>query len=315
MEDSERLVVESLHWACAQGATALNYVRADALILSGVGVAGVRAMDRVTGQAHDFRARRVINTAGPWARELAARLDRDLPELWRPTLAFNLAIRPSRRPTAALAVAPRPPGEPTFFLVPWKQGLLAGTQHVPIEDGRRHGPTADEVAAFKQDVARSAPGLGLEEAEVNEVYWGWLPGEPTRRLGLATAPTIVHHDRVGGPRGLTSVVGVKFTTARAVAERVLQEVWGERLPAAAGPRPALAHDVPLVRDRIMESGWRAPEIGDVLSAIAHEEAVLTVEDLVQRRLAWGPFVDPPGLDDLARDLDLVREATLCPAAD
>src|SRR4028118_1509303 len=52
---------------------------------SGAGrVAGLRAVDRATGRSLDLAASRVVSCAGPWSRALAARFDRDPPELLRP---------------------------------------------------------------------------------------------------------------------------------------------------------------------------------------------------------------------------------------
>ncbi len=57
MPDSQRLLIEMLHWACACGGTALNYVQATGYEQSEDSVAAISAVDRVSGQQLAFRAR------------------------------------------------------------------------------------------------------------------------------------------------------------------------------------------------------------------------------------------------------------------
>src|SRR4029079_14896157 len=68
MVDSERLVIELLAWACRCGATALNYVAAEELVVDCGRAAGERRGDRVTGEERTLAARRAVNCAGPWSR-------------------------------------------------------------------------------------------------------------------------------------------------------------------------------------------------------------------------------------------------------
>ncbi|NNF13883.1 MAG: FAD-dependent oxidoreductase, partial [Gemmatimonadetes bacterium] len=81
MRSSVRVLMETLRWACANGATALNYVEARTLEMEEGSVSGIRAMDCISGEAQLFRARRVVNCAGPWCREVAEDLDREVAEL------------------------------------------------------------------------------------------------------------------------------------------------------------------------------------------------------------------------------------------
>jgi glycerol-3-phosphate dehydrogenase len=58
-------------------------------------------------------------------------------------------------------------------------------------------------------------------------------------LGLADRPVIVDHGSAGGARHLFSVEGVKYTTARAVAQRVVDEVVRDMGYSAAPCRTAV----------------------------------------------------------------------------
>ncbi len=99
MHSPQRVLIETLHWACSAGGTALNYVEACRLEVRAGRVTGVEAIDQLTGSSLLFRTSAVVNCAGPWCGAVASAFDRDAPELFRPSLAFNLLLR--REPPSA----------------------------------------------------------------------------------------------------------------------------------------------------------------------------------------------------------------------
>ena len=127
MPDSQRIVMELLRWATHLGAATLNYVEATEVLRDGQKVTGIAAADRLNDGAYTYQAAVVINAAGPWCRDLAARFDRDIPALFKPSIAWNALIDRPALSTYALAVAPKKPGARTYFLRPWKGRFLAGT--------------------------------------------------------------------------------------------------------------------------------------------------------------------------------------------
>ena len=90
--DSQRLILEMLHWAAAYGARAINYAVARRLVVEGGSVVGVATPDLATGTDCEFRAPVVVNGAGPWCRQVARAFDRDVPELFLPSLGFNVLL-------------------------------------------------------------------------------------------------------------------------------------------------------------------------------------------------------------------------------
>jgi len=99
--------------------------------------------------------------------------------------------------------------------------ILAGTAYAPSGDG---GPGEPLVEGFLRDLNAALPGLDLQRQQVLQVLWGLIPAVAEGSMTPASRPVIHDHGRHGGPRGLVSVSGVKLTTARAVAERVLGTV-------------------------------------------------------------------------------------------
>ncbi|HKH49222.1 MAG TPA: FAD-dependent oxidoreductase [Thermoanaerobaculia bacterium] len=291
LTEPSRLVIEMLRWASACGARALNYVEANGLLLDGERVAGLRVVDRASGRHLELRAPVVVSCAGPWSRALAARFDRDLPELFRPVLGFNVLLDREPPSHCAVAVTARGANAKTWFITPfgWTR-TLAGTRYLPAASDLGGGPREEDVAAFLAELAAALPGFGARSAPVVQVLWGWLPAVADGGTVPSSHPVVHDHGAAGGPAGLWSVSGVKLTTARSLAEQVLTRVLarrGQPLPALgtvarppADPPPLLSHLLGLVS--------REPEIvRELLQEIAARQAVVRVEDLLWRRTDWG----------------------------
>jgi glycerol-3-phosphate dehydrogenase len=298
MKSSVRVLVESLRWACRSGATALNYVEALSLGQHAGRVVGVHAVDRVSGQQHFYRSARIVNCAGPWCREVAGALDRDVPELFNPSLAFNLLFdRPALGPHA-LAVEPPARGATTYFVVPWNGRMLAGTHHLRwTERPEAITPPEAEIDAFIDALNRALPGLGVSRGEVRRSYAGQLPAAALNSRDAARTPILYDHRARGGPQGLVSVSGVKWTTARDVAERTLALMYGSvpTLPTDdVGPRL-------FEPERLSDMQWSEHRHEDLLPLfrrVAEEESVVWLDDLLLRRVE--------GLDTDAAVLAAVR---------
>lgn len=287
-----RLLIEMLRWACVCGASALNYVEATGLLLEGGQVAGLRAVDRASGRPLELRAPIVVSCAGPWSRALAARFDRDLPELFRPVLGFNVLL--DREPPSRCAVAVAAPGtrSQTLFVTPfgWTRRTLAGTRYIPAAPDLGGGPREQDVEAFLAELDAALPGFGARNAPVAQVLWGWLPAAADGGEIPASHPVIHDHDSAGGPDGLWSVSGVKLTMARLLAERVLARALGRRglpLPAKGNvARPPADPPPPL--SYLLGLASRDPDtVREVLQGIAERQAVVRMEDLLWRRTDWG----------------------------
>ena len=302
MPDSPRLLIEMARWASAGGATLLNYVEATDLLQQGGRVVGVRGLDAPTGDCLEFRADVVVNCAGPWSRMVAARFDRDIEELFRPSLAFNVLLDRAPLAGAALAVEPPEPGSRTYFLSPWKGKVLAGTYHAPRPGGIAAGPPEGEmIRCFLDDLSAALPVLELAESDVLRVFWGLLPAASPGTCRLALREEIWNHGDAGGPAGLFSVSGVKFTTARKVADRVLERIYGST--STPGPAPRPPSRVPLWEEfeGVLRSDPEAARL--TVGRIVEEESVMCLDDLLLRRTDWGLHpAAPPDVAARIRDL-------------
>jgi glycerol-3-phosphate dehydrogenase len=308
MLSSERVLMDLLGWACRCGATALNYMDVERILIEDGKSAGVEARDRITDRSHRFQAPRVVNAAGAQARLLAGRADRDLPILFRPTLAFNLLL--NRPPLAEVAVAVQPPqpDAQVYFVLPWKGRLLAGTFYAGLPEATCEAQVAeDQVRQFLRELNAAVPGLHLAAHEVIQIYAGLLPGRRPGSTQLATQAIVHAHGTHGGPQGLYSISGVKFTTARRVAEVALRTIFGRDLRTClnAPERPQPGVDLGAQTLLGTATSFDAPsrEIEPLLRRIVREEAVIHAEDLLLRRLdSTGVLVDRTRCERLRRAL-------------
>ena len=287
---TERLLIEVLRWANELGATALNYVEALELIKDNENVAGVKAVDRESGDLYKYRASVVVNAAGPWCRELAARFHQDEPVLFKPSLAWTILFNRQAISDHAIAVAPKKKqGERVYFLCPWRGKLFAGTGQAPrYGSEEKPMPTTEELQEFLNDLNLAVPSLKVDQNDILHIFAGLLPVTQVGSEKLTTREVIFDHDTHGGPKGFYTISGVKFTTARLVAEKALNRIYFPKNvidPAnnksfkpprhVQGGHEIFNFDWYLTAE---ESEWK-----DGLQSLITEESVQHLDDLIFRR--------------------------------
>lgn len=235
MYSADRLTLAFVTSACRAGAEAANYVEATGLLVAKGRVAGIGARDVLSGDVFDIRAPIAVNAAGPWAWELIGR--------WVPK-ARSLRRKPVFSKAMNLVFDMEPGTHAVgssldsrfLFLVPWRDVTMAGTSHGTWE-GRPDAciATGGDVRAFQAEMARAFPGAGLESARLRLVHHGLLPASagPDGHAELLKQSVVIDHGR-DGIEGLLSVVGVRYTTARATAEHVVDMVT-RRIGRRLGP--------------------------------------------------------------------------------
>jgi glycerol-3-phosphate dehydrogenase len=221
MPVAERLTFAFALAAEAHGAALANYVEAAAPLVRENRIVGVSARD-VEDRSGPFeiRARITLNAAGPWARTIMAAcgLERNVLLL----KAVNLVT--SRRASGPALVQANPRGR-ALVLAPWQGRGLIGTGESAVScapDDR--GVGEDELADFVSEVNATFPQLNLRADEVTMVHRGIVPAvRRNGRLTLESEAQVLDHGR-DGLDGLVTMVSVKYTTARALAERAVDLV-------------------------------------------------------------------------------------------
>jgi glycerol-3-phosphate dehydrogenase len=240
----------------------------------------------LTGETHTVTGRIVVNCAGPRVRDLARGRGGDTERLFRPSLAFNLLLDTSLPVDCALAVAAPQAGAPMLFLVPKQGALLAGTMHLPRSAETANAvPTDVEIAGFLALLNQAIPGLDVRPGNVRRVFAGLLPAAAPGSADLLKREVLEDHGKVGGPKGLYSVSGVKFTTANDVARQLLDMIKPDTNTAVEVVEMPLSPATAMLTDaRLLASGDDL--VDDALRRVVADESVQCIEDLVLRRTNW-----------------------------
>jgi len=237
--ESDRLTFSFALAADRHGAALANYVEAMAPLVEGKRVIGVRARDCQSGRELDVSARLTVNATGAAVDRLLAPLgiETGLPLL----KAMNLV---TKRSAGEEALGGRGPSGRTLFLVPWRGRALAGTwESTGAVTPDALDVTTGEVSAFISEVNLVFPTLDLRPDDVALVHRGVVPAlrTPSGRLVLEGHERMRDHDQ-DGIAGLVSVAGAKYTTARAVAARVVDRAL---VKLAHAPVPCRTATTPL----------------------------------------------------------------------
>jgi glycerol-3-phosphate dehydrogenase len=302
MTRPERLTLAFVRSAAAKGAVTANYAEAEAFDLARGAVHAVEVVDRLSGRRHIVRARQVVIAAGPWTEELAVRAGRRAAvAAGAPRTAFGMNLVIGRRlgeaavglrSASSSAADPGGSGARFLFTVPQERTTLLGTWYT-VAHGDDPGSALERGQEFLLEAAnRACPGLRLTGEDVVGRQVGRLPLKAGVERGpafaLAERPR-VHRREAGGPSNLLTVEAVKCTTARGVAERVVDAVLAS---LGLEPRACPTAETPLVGGAASEV-TPAPLEVRVRRAVSEEMAV-TLSDVVFRRTELG---DPPGPDE------------------
>ena len=237
--DDARLTIEVARAAQACGAVLANHARVEGL-LGGARVTGATAVDEVTGQRLDIRARATVNAGGVWAdrvRGLAAGgTDRLLP-----SKGVHLVFAPGAVRTKAAVVLPSTAGDGRFiFCVPWEDRVYAGTTDTPYA-GDPDRPAVDDSDRdyIVSAVAQAFPGVTARD--VVACWAGLRPllggtDDDTRTYDLSRQHVVVED-----PPGLFTITGGKLTTYRAMAEDLVDRICA----ALRLGGPCLTRSIPL----------------------------------------------------------------------
>jgi glycerol-3-phosphate dehydrogenase len=229
MVEGDRLTLAFAAAADRAGADLANHAEAIEAIRDEGRIGGMRVRDTLTGKALPVRARMTLNAAGARAGEIMALLGvrRPFPLL----KAMNLV---TSKPASDMALGAPAPGGRMLTLVPWRGRAIVGTsQSATLVQPGDTAVSDAELDGFLADANHAFPALKLSRADITLVHRGVVPAVQTAGSPeLKPSPEILDHAS-DGAAGAITVVGVKYTTARALAERATRVVatrLGKRVP-------------------------------------------------------------------------------------
>ena len=226
MHDPERLALDVLFDGLAAGrhARAANHLEA-----VGMDADGVRVRDALTGEEFAIAADIVVNTSGPWT-------DLTNAELGRPT-TFMGGTKGSHivldHPELLAATA----GREIFFehedgrivlIYPLKGKVMVGTTDLEHDMREPAICTETEVEYFFELIAHVFPAIRVDRSQIVYRFAGVrpLPRHDETQPGFVSRDYRIERSDVAARAGTTllSLVGGKWTTFRALAEHLSDEV-------------------------------------------------------------------------------------------
>jgi glycerol-3-phosphate dehydrogenase len=236
MHNPNRLSLAFLKSAAELGADLANYVEVIELLREGKRVSGVRAVDQFTGKEFEIRAKVVVNATGGWAPHL---LHSDHELRLKPSPVFSrdacfIVNRPLVGGEYALSLPARTKdpdailsrGRRHLFLVPWQKNTLVGVWHVVWRDDPDKVTVKEaELEAYLDEINFAYPTLNLSLHDISRwmaglVLFGEKQVDQTN-LSYGKRSQIIDHSVSNQVEGLITLIGVRFTTARGVAEKAV----------------------------------------------------------------------------------------------
>ncbi len=327
----ERIALENLVDADAQGAAIANYVSADRLLLRDGKVEGCAVHETMTGACFDIRAHTVLVAAGPWA-DLFLEQASGEKAAHRLVRSKGIHLLVPEISSAGLTIEA---GSGHLFALPWRGHTLLATTDTPFTgDPATVAISESDIENFLATFRKYLPARKLALDLVEFFYAGLRPlvsDGSKDSYNVSRRSELVDHGKEGDLDGVFSALGGKYTTSRGLAEIItdalVKKLKKKALPCATAttPLPGGRFDrfeemvrgfqktwpgISSLRNLAHMLGARLPEAlrgarltdlaapspsGDTMAQVRFamaEEMALTLEDMVMRRTAIGQFGKP-----------------------
>ena len=329
--DDSRIVIRVLKEAVKSGGTAINYLKAEKLLLDGRGqVRGVAFKDTSSpvGSTYEVNAKAVVNASGPWADQMREQVGQ--PARLRRQRGSHLIFQREKLPMKDALTLLHPKDNRAMFVIPWEGTTMIGTtdiDHDPALDAGHSEPFAgqDEINYILDASTFLFPGLHLTHGDVISSFAGL---RPIIKSGADTPGKESRAHALWEENGLITITGGKYTTFRIMSRHTVAAVLRKlgslpvvknkrifpKLPLVSAPNidPAtLAHllgrygndTAELIKSAgagELERIGSLPNVWAELRWAAREEGVMHLADLLLRRVRIGMLLPGGAEDQLAR---------------
>jgi glycerol-3-phosphate dehydrogenase len=306
----------------------VNYVKADKLLRTADGaVRGVVLRDVAPGEGKagrtaEIEARVVINATGAWADDLRSELGQ--PKRLRKIRGSHLTFKADRLPLPEAVSLLHPRDQRAVFAIPWEGVTIFGT--TDVDHGALDAEPAisqGETEYLLEALQKAFPALELSEKDVISTWSGVRPVIDT---GKSDPSKESREHAIWREDGLLTITGGKLTTfavmardALAAAEDVLGELqprtrvlepneedisWPEHLDEAGRVR-LLGRFGAEIGALLADREHARPIDGSIalwseLRYAARDEAIVTLSDLLLRRVRIGLLLPNGGMDEVAK---------------
>jgi glycerol-3-phosphate dehydrogenase len=234
IHNSERMTLAFIKSAVKNGASVANHSTVIDFRKNGRHVTGVLVKDNLSHKEYEVSAKIVVNASGPFLPSLNSKLDGL--DLHRNTTGFSKGVHLVTRQingshALALSSTKKTEGLVTrggrhIFIIPWRGQSLIGTTNVPYEGKPDDITVTDtDIVDFLQDINAMLPGVSLIKSDVQYAFAGLYP-LTSEEIHTDTYQgtgeyQVVDHGQKNNIEGIISVLGAKYTTARAISEQAV----------------------------------------------------------------------------------------------
>jgi glycerol-3-phosphate dehydrogenase len=242
--DDARVTFENVLDADLHGSAVANYTVVEGFSMSEGRIASARVRDLIDGTVCEIRAKKFLNTTGPWVDEIRRMDDPSSTPCVRLTKGVHLVFPRTTLPVRESLVLADERGR-IVFVMPHERYVLVGTTDTDFSgDPATVKTEIADVEYLIAVLAESLPRIKLTRGDVATSFAG------LRALIREEndAPSTVPREEVilESASGLITVAGGKFTTHREIAEKIVDRVM-KRLGRHAGIAPTLRTPLPGAR--------------------------------------------------------------------
>lgn len=237
--DDSRLAVTLLRTLEDHGGVALNYAPVVGLLKDGNKVTGVKFRDEETGQAHDARAKVVVNATGVWVDDIRRMEDPGVKAMLSPSQGVHIVVDKKFLPGDSAIMIPRTDDGRVLFAVPWHDHVVIGTTDTAVPEASFEPRALQEEVEFILRTAGRYMNPAPTRDDVRSVYAGLRP--LVKPADEADTKAISRdHTVVISEGGLITLTGGKWTTYRRMGEDTVNRAEKQGgLPARLTVTPSL----------------------------------------------------------------------------
>jgi glycerol-3-phosphate dehydrogenase len=220
--DDARLTIEVMKEAVSRGALALNYMKATGFIYEDEKIVGAKIEDQLNGNAHQIKAKYVVNATGPWVDDIDDLEKNKSPHKLHITKGIHLVVDESKLPVKQ-SVYFDTFDKRMIFVIPRDRKTYIGTTDTFYE-GNLVNPkiTVEDKNYLIKCVNEYFPGSKISLADIES---GWAGLRPLINKPGKGASEISRKDEMFiSDSGLIIIAGGKLTGYRKMAQRIVDVV-------------------------------------------------------------------------------------------
>ena len=228
--DDARLCIEIAISAKQAGADIKTYTTMTAIKKGEQGAHIVTFNDNITGETYHAKGQAIIVTVGAWTDQWIAenmsQTYKKKPPVLSPSKGSHLI---TRKLTDHALLLTTTADKRVFFIIPYGQVSIIGTTDTPFKGDLESLDTTEKDSRYLLDsVNRAFPSIKLEKKDVLGVFSGIRPlikGRSSVIGGVSREEKIIPLEA-----NVWAIVGGKYTTYRAVSEKVARKVLKNLFP-------------------------------------------------------------------------------------